>query len=87
MESCRCVWIPRRVVSGFQFMYSPANKCEFHAWTEVFIPGFGWKGFNPGGCGLINHNYITLASSFGSELVAPVRVGFMGPANTNSELE
>ncbi len=84
METCRCVGIPSRFVSGYQFMDQPSNKYELHAWTEVFIPGFGWRGFDPSGCGLINHNYVALASSSKSELVAPVRGSFVGPSELKS---
>ena len=87
METCRCVGIPSRFVSGYQFMEQPLDKYELHAWTEVFIPGFGWRGFDPSGCGLINHNYVALASSAKSELVAPVRGSFVGPSNLKSELK
>tara|TARA_Y100001968_G_scaffold237412_1_gene220762 strand:+ start:363 stop:1211 length:849 start_codon:yes stop_codon:yes gene_type:complete len=86
MEACRCVGIPSRFVSGYQFMDEPPEKYELHAWTEVFIPGFGWRGFDPSGCGLINQNYISLASSSDSELIAPVRGSFVGPLNLKSEL-
>jgi len=88
METCRCVGIPSRFVSGYQFMDQPTDKYELHAWTEVFIPGFGWRGFDPSGCGLINHNYVALASSSSkSELVAPVRGSFVGPSNLKNELK
>ena len=87
METCRCVGIPSRFVSGYQFMDQPPEKYELHAWTEVFIPGFGWRGFDPSGCGLINSKYITLASSSKSELVAPVRGSFSGSPGLKSELK
>ncbi|WP_269625213.1 transglutaminase family protein [Prochlorococcus marinus] len=87
METCRCVGIPSRFVSGYQFMDEPPEKYELHAWTEVYIPGFGWRGFDPTGSGLINHNYVALASSSNSELVAPVRGSFVGPSKLKSELQ
>jgi len=87
METCRCVGIPSRFVSGYQFMDHPPDKYELHAWTEVFIPGLGWRGFDPSGCGLINDNYVALASSSKSELVAPVRGSFVGPSKLKSELQ
>ena len=34
-----------------------------------------------------NHNYVALASSSKSELVAPARGSFVGPSNLKSELE
>ena len=87
METCRSIGIPSRFVSGYQFMDQPPEKYELHAWTEVFIPGFGWRGFDPSGCGLINSKYITLASSSKSELVAPVRGSFSGAPDMKSELK
>ena len=87
METCRCVGIPSRFVSGYQFMDQPTEKYELHAWTEIFIPGFGWRGFDPSGCGLINNRYITLASASKSDHVAPVRGSFVGTPNLKSELK
>ncbi len=87
METCRCVGIPSRFVSGYQFLDNPIEKYELHAWTEVFIPGFGWRGFDPSGFGLINCKYVTLASSSNSELVAPVSGSFNGTPNLKSELQ
>ena len=87
MEACRSVGIPSRFVSGYQFMDKPPPKYELHAWTEIFIPGFGWRGFDPSGCGLINDKYITLASSHKSEFVAPVRGSFLGTPNLKNELD
>ena len=87
METCRCVGIPSRFVSGYQFMDEPPERYELHAWTEIFIPGFGWRGFDPSGIGLINQNYIKLASSSHAEQVAPVRGSFVGPTNLKSDLD
>ncbi|MDT3445282.1 transglutaminaseTgpA domain-containing protein [Pseudofrankia sp. BMG5.37] len=49
----RSLDIPARVVTGFAFgvpqadgtlLYKDGNR---HAWTEVWLPGTGWIGFNP----------------------------------------
>ena len=40
--------------------------------------------FEPSGCGLIDQNYVSLASSSKSELVAPVKGVFIGPSNLKS---
>ncbi len=50
----RCIGMPARLVSGFlegdvqddPSMYWVRAK-DAHAWTEVFIPGEGWKEFDP----------------------------------------
>ncbi len=87
METCRCVDVPSQFVSGYQFMDQPHEKYELHAWTEIFIFGFGWRGFYPSDCGLINEKYITLASTSKSDLVVTVRGSFVGSPNLKSELK
>ena len=67
-------------------MDQPTKKYELHAWTEIFIPGFGWRGFDPSGCGLINDKYVTLGSDSNADLVAPVRGSFVSTPNLKSEL-
>ena len=67
-------------------MESFTDKYELHEWKEVFIPVFGWTGFEPHDCALVNHNYVSLASSCKSEPVTPVRGDFVGSSNLESEL-
>ncbi|WP_414828428.1 transglutaminase family protein [Alteromonas sp. H39] len=68
-----------RFVSGYVYMESTENLPETtHAWAEVFIPGAGWKGFDPThGC-LVGANHITVAVSRLPELVPPVSGAFWG---------
>ncbi len=87
METCRCVGIPSRFVSRYQFIDQPPDKHELHAWTEVFIPSFGWRGFDPSCCALINHNYVAFSSSSKSELAAPVRGGYEGLSELKCDIE
>lgn len=46
---CRTVGIPARYVSGYFFnpQRMPDDIEASHAWVEVYLPGFGWKGFDP----------------------------------------
>ncbi len=63
--------------------YTPMHiALDLHG-LEVSVPGF-----DPSAFGLINHNYVTLDSfASKSELVAPVRVSFVGPNYFKSELK
>jgi transglutaminase-like putative cysteine protease len=46
---CRSAGIPARYVSGYfiKTQRRPDEEEASHAWVEVFIPGFGWAGFDP----------------------------------------
>ncbi|MFN9692605.1 MAG: transglutaminase family protein, partial [Synechococcaceae cyanobacterium] len=54
---------------------------------EVYLPGAGWRGFDPSGKGLIDDRYITLATSSRPPLTAAVTGSFYGPAEVKSEMD
>ena len=69
--------------------YLPSRRPEhydLHAWTEIYLPGAGWRGFDPSAGGEINSRYIVLASSSKPDLTAAVQGTFHGPMATASEL-
>jgi transglutaminase-like putative cysteine protease len=46
---CRTHGIPARYVSGYFLNQHrlPGEIEASHAWIEIFIPGYGWKGYDP----------------------------------------
>ncbi|NMH61479.1 transglutaminase family protein [Alteromonas ponticola] len=68
-----------RFVSGYVHTESSGDLPETtHAWAEVFIPGAGWKGFDPThGC-LVGAHHIAVAVSRLPHLVPPVSGAFWG---------
>lgn len=44
---CRAVGLAARFVSGYQEGDLGTTKHELHAWAEVYVPGGGWRGFDP----------------------------------------
>lgn len=49
LSLCRCQGIPARYVSGYFYdetRHSDEPEAS-HAWVEIFLPGYGWKGFDP----------------------------------------
>ena len=81
VESCRSVGIPSRFVSGYHFEDPLPKEFELHAWAELYIPGAGWRGFDPSGKGLIDERYLTLVSSSKSNLTAVITGNFRGKTN------
>jgi transglutaminase-like putative cysteine protease len=53
MEVCRSVGLAARFVSGYQESSAAMSVEEFsappqlHAWAEVYLPGAGWRGYDP----------------------------------------
>ena len=86
VESCRSVGIPSRFVSGYHFEDPLPKEFELHAWAELYIPGAGWRGFDPSGKGLIDERYLTLVSSSKSNLTAVITGNFRGKKNLKNNL-
>lgn len=87
VEACRCVGLPARFVSGYHLVEPKPERYDLHAWAEVYLPGAGWRGFDPSGMGVIDDRYITLATSSKPELTAAITGSFSGPSGVESALE
>ena len=87
IETCRCAGLPSRFVSGYHLVEPPPKQYDLHAWAEVYLPGAGWRGFDPSGKWSIDDRYITLATSSKPTLTAAVNGSFSGPPGVESELD
>jgi len=48
MAACRHLGIPARFVSGYYVQpNSPDGLRQLHAWPELWLPGIGWRGWDP----------------------------------------
>jgi transglutaminase-like putative cysteine protease len=47
IEACRAFGIAARFVSGYQKYGTDPARRHMHAWPEVFLPGGGWRGYDP----------------------------------------
>lgn len=80
MNAVRHLGFAARFVSGY--LYVPPGPESFgttHAWVEVYIPGAGWKGFDPTGGGVVGISHIPVAVARNPESVSPVEGAFVGP--------
>ena len=87
IESCRCVGLPARFVSGYHLVEPKPKRYDLHAWAEVYLQGAGWRGFDPSGKGAVDERYIPLATSSQSDLTAAISGTFSGPPGVKSILK
>ncbi|MFM8333118.1 MAG: transglutaminase domain-containing protein [Candidatus Methylumidiphilus sp.] len=78
IEACRCLGLAARFVSGY--LYSPwdtPGPGATHAWSEVYLPGAGWKGFDATSGLLTGPDHIAVAVNRHPEAVSPVAGSFL----------
>ena len=63
MEVCRTVGIAARFVSGYQEGDVSQSVRDLHAWIEVYLPGAGWRGYDPTLGLIVSDRHIPLAAS------------------------
>lgn len=84
-HACRALGIAARLVSGYRFDESQSSG--LHAWTEVYLPGAGWKGFDASTALLSDDHYVSVAVGPGAEHLNAVSGTFWSPPGTTSTKE
>jgi transglutaminase-like putative cysteine protease len=84
IAACQALGIAARFVSGYCYG-SELQAHELHAWVEAYLPGGGWRGFDPTEGKMTDNQYITLASSVYPEMISPVKGIYKGIAKSNLE--
>ena len=80
MEACRHLGLASRFVSGYLYTSDiEAESGSTHAWTEVYLPGAGWKGFDPTSGEVTGNRHIAVAVARRPEAVPPVAGSYLGP--------
>jgi transglutaminase-like putative cysteine protease len=81
MEVCRAVGLGARFVSGYQEGDLDQEERDLHAWVEVYLPGGGWRGYDPTHGLAIADRHIALVGSANPAYAAPV-VGTVTPVRS-----
>ncbi|HEY9848272.1 MAG TPA: transglutaminase family protein [Leptolyngbyaceae cyanobacterium] len=79
MEACRAVGLAARFVSGYQEGDPDKKERELHAWAEVYLPGAGWRGYDPTHGLAVADRHIALVSSAIPKYTAPISGNFRAP--------
>ena len=92
MAACRELKLACRFVSGYLYVPSSGNSSEsrsdnsMHAWCEVYLPGAGWKGFDPTHGIMTGDFYIPVAVTSFPETVNPVQGSYLFPSQVSSTM-
>lgn len=78
IEACRSVNLPTRFVSGYCYSNSKNTVDELHSWAEVYLPGGGWRGYDPSLGLAVDDSYVVIAAGINSKDVTPVSGSLRG---------
>jgi transglutaminase-like putative cysteine protease len=85
MEVCRAIGLAARFVSGYQEGDPDNPERHLHAWAEVYLPGAGWRGYDPTQGLAVSDRHISLVASSYSRYAAPV-TGAISPGGVQSNI-
>ena len=78
MDACRSVGLPARYTSGYFYGDEEFSERELHAWAEVYLPGGGWRGYDPTAGLVVSNQHVALASGPTWILTAPTSGNYRG---------
>jgi len=84
IDACRAVGIAARFVSGYRHGSTGRQRRFMHAWAEVYLPGGGWRGYDPTHDMAVNDEYIAVAACRESLGATPIEGGFRGTGATST---
>ena len=77
-DACRVMGIAARFVSGYESASASSQVPYMHAWAEVYLPGIGWRGYDPARGIAVSNGHVAVAAGFDSDLASPVAGWFSG---------
>ena len=63
MDGCRAMGLAARFVSGYQEADPARTERELHAWVEVYLPGAGWRAYDPTSGLAVSDRHVALAAA------------------------
>lgn len=84
IDCCRAEGIPARFASGYQKGHERLERRYLHAWPEVYLPGAGWRGFDPTHGEVVADTHVTVAAAAHPRDTMPVTGSFRGERVTSA---
>jgi transglutaminase-like putative cysteine protease len=84
-DVCRAMGIAARFVSGYESASANRHDSYMHAWSEVYLPGIGWRGYDPSRGLAVANGHVAVAAAFDHELAAPISGWYSGGSQSRME--
>jgi transglutaminase-like putative cysteine protease len=86
MEAARHWGFGARFVTGYIQMGEGQHGAT-HAWTEIYIPGAGWRGFDPTNNKLAGSEHVSVGVAREHEMASPLSGAWQGPSGAFDRME
>jgi transglutaminase-like putative cysteine protease len=87
IETCRAIGLAARFVSGYQEGDLNSHDRHLHAWAEVYLPGAGWRGYDPTHGLAVSDRHIALVASADSKYATPISGSFNRSGTVQSTMK
>ena len=84
-DACRVMGIAARFVSGYECASASSQDSYMHAWAEVYLPGIGWRGYDPARGLAVSNGHVAVAAGFDYDLASPVAGWYSGGSRSQME--
>jgi transglutaminase-like putative cysteine protease len=86
MSAARLLGLAARFVTGYLHAPLSTDAGATHAWAEIYLPGAGWKGFDPTTGTIVGTDHIPVAVARLPESVPPVAGSYRGVASSQLDV-
>lgn len=84
-DVCRVMGIAARFVSGYECASASRQDSYMHAWAEAYLPGIGWRGYDPSRGLAVSTRHVAVAAAFDHDLASPVAGWYSGGSRSRME--
>lgn len=83
--ACRAMGLAARFVSGYECQAAGEERTYMHAWAEVYLPGAGWRGYDPSRGLAVSNAHVAVAAAADARLASPFSGTYRGAAGSRME--
>lgn len=87
MAACRAVGLAARFVSGYEQGDPDIAEKHPHAWAEVYLPGAGWRGYDPNHGIVVQDQHIAVVASAYSQQTIPISGALIQAVGVGSQMD